>query len=174
MKHISYLHKDDSNPAEALSQSLKQHIGTKGSVITWNMSFEKSCNTLLGTLLPHYRDFFEEVNSRVVDLMLPFSNGWYVDKNFLGSASIKKVLPVLVPELSYAALGIHEGAAAQRLWMEAVLYGKRDGEKEQILVDLFEYCGLDTLAMVEIYRYLCNFIRETNLIPKIISVSTTV
>src|SRR6185312_4395795 len=109
------------------------HIGNKGSIITWNMGFEKSCNSLLGSLLPQHKEFFEEVNNRVVDLMIPFSNGWYVHKDFLGSASIKKVLPVLVPELSYAKLGIHEGAAAQRLWMEAILYGKRDGEKDQIL-----------------------------------------
>jgi hypothetical protein len=51
-------------------------------------------------------------------------------------------------------LGIQEGGAAQRLWMEAVLDSKRDHQKERILADLLEYCKLDTLAMVEIYRYL--------------------
>ncbi len=86
--------------------------------------------------------------------MVPFASDWYVDKDFGGSASIKHVLPVLVPELSYKALGIQEGTAASRLWMEAVLDGKRDGEREQILSDLVEYCGLDTLAMVEIFRVL--------------------
>jgi len=38
--------------------------------------------------------------------------------------------------------------------MEAVLDGKRDGEKDKILSDLVEYCGLDTMAMVRIYEYL--------------------
>ena len=38
--------------------------------------------------------------------------------------------------------------------MEAVLDGKRDGEKEQILSDLVEYCVLDTLAMVKIFSVL--------------------
>ncbi len=38
--------------------------------------------------------------------------------------------------------------------MEAVLDGKRDHQKDQILADLLEYCKLDTLAMVEIYRFL--------------------
>jgi hypothetical protein len=38
--------------------------------------------------------------------------------------------------------------------MEAVLDGKRDEQKQQILDDLVEYCKLDTLAMVEIYNKL--------------------
>jgi hypothetical protein len=86
--------------------------------------------------------------------MIPFSTGMYIDKDFFGSASIKSVLPVLVPELSYKALGIQEGASAQRLWMEAVLDGKREDQKQRILDDLVEYCKLDTLAMVEIYNKL--------------------
>ena len=96
----------------------------------------------------------EAINDRVVDLMLPFKNKWYDDTRFEGSASIKQVLPVLCPELSYKDLGIQEGGSAQRLWMEAVLDDKRADQKEQILSDLIEYCKLDTLAMVGIYRKL--------------------
>jgi hypothetical protein len=154
LQHFGYLHRDNSNPAEPLSKTLQSQIGTSGSVITWNMSFEKGRNELMGSLLPEYTEFYEAVNKRVVDLMIPFASGWYADKGFSGSASIKHVLPVMVPELSYKALNIQEGAGAQRLWMEAVLDGKRDNEKEQILSDLVKYCGLDTMAMVEIYNRL--------------------
>lgn len=160
LKHYEYLHRENSNPALSLSETLKSHIGDQGSVITWNMGFEKSCNTLLGSLLPEFTSFYESLNERIVDLMIPFSNGMYIDKDFCGSASIKNVLPVLVPELSYKALGIQEGASAQRLWMEAVLDGKRDEQKQQILDDLVEYCKLDTLAMVEIYKKLVGVVRE--------------
>jgi len=154
LRHEDYLQRENANPAEPLTKTLKSQIGESGSVITWNMSFEKSCNTLIGSLLPEYADFYEKLNDRIVDLMIPFSNGWYAHKDFRGSASIKNVLPVLVPELSYKVLGIQEGGAAQRLWMEAVLDGKRDGEKDKILDDLVEYCGLDTLAMVKIWEHL--------------------
>ena len=154
LRHKEFLQRDNANPLEPLSKTLKSQIGDSGSVITWNMSFEKSCNTVIGSMLPEYTDFYEKLNERIVDLMIPFSRSWYTDKDFKGSASIKNVLPVLVPELSYKVLGIHEGGASQRLWMEAVLDGKRDGEKDQILSDLIEYCGLDTMAMVEIYKKL--------------------
>lgn len=86
--------------------------------------------------------------------MIPFKNKWYDDPRCNGSASIKQVLPVVVPELSYKELGIQEGGSAQRLWMEAALDGKHPDVKEKIFSDLVEYCKLDTLAMVEIHRKL--------------------
>lgn len=150
-RHMGYLHKDNSDPAEMLSKTLQSQIGNSGSIVTWNMGFEKGCNELTGLRFPEYAEFYKVLNERIVDLMTPFSTGLYADKNFKGSASIKNVLPVLVPQLSYKVLGIQEGGSAQRLWMEAVLDGKRENEKEKILNDLFEYCKLDTLAMVEIY-----------------------
>jgi hypothetical protein len=154
LRQVEYLHRDNSNPAEPLSKALQSHIGTTGSVITWNMSFEKGCNYLLGSILPEFTEFYAKLNARIVDLMEPFAENWYVDKDFYGSASIKKVLPVLAPDLSYKTLGIQEGNAAQRLWMEAILDGKRDKQRDQILADLTEYCKLDTLAMVRIYQEL--------------------
>lgn len=154
LRHMEFLHRDSANPAELLTKSLISHIGDTGTVVTWNMGFEKSCNSLLGTLLPEHADFYDKLNSQIVDLMTPFSKNWYVDADFCGSASIKKVLPVLIPELSHKLLDISDGSTAQRLWMEAVLDGKRPDEKDKILGDLIEYCKLDTLAMVEIFNVL--------------------
>lgn len=154
LRHATYLHRENSDPSMPLSKRLQEDIGTSGSIVTWNAKFEMGCNNDLGKILPEYAEFYAQVNARIVDLMLPFSRGWYIDKAFGGSASIKPVLPVLVPELSYKDLGIQEGLSAQRLWMESVLDGKLPDDKEQILSDLDEYCGLDTLAMVEIYRKL--------------------
>lgn len=152
--HREYLHRSNSDPSRPLVEQLIQDIGTEGTVLVWYEGFEKARNSELGDMLPEYKDAMEAINDRVVDLMLPFKFKWYDDLRFEGSASIKQVLPVLCPDLSYKTLGIQEGGAAQRLWMEAVLDEKRADEKDQILNDLFEYCKLDTLAMVEIYNVL--------------------
>lgn len=154
LEHMGYLHSENTNPVLTLSETLQSQIGDKGTVIAWNMGFEKACNTTIGDMLPEYANFYENLNTRMNDLMLPFKNGMYIDYRFRGSASIKNVLPVLVPRLSYKELGIQEGGSAQRSWMDAVLYGTRTDEKTQILKDLEEYCKLDTLAMVEIFRVL--------------------
>lgn len=149
-----YLHRDNSDPARPLTEQLIKDIGDSGTVLVWYEGFEKARNTELGEMLPEYQEAMEAINDRVIDLMLPFKNKWYDDPRFEGSASIKQVLPVLCPELSYKGLGIQEGGSAQRLWMEAVLDSKRADQKDQILADLIEYCKLDTLAMVEIYKKL--------------------
>ncbi|MEI6499326.1 MAG: DUF2779 domain-containing protein [bacterium] len=154
LQHFEYLHDENSNPVRLLSETLKSQIGEVGTVLVWYQPFERTCNELMGNLLPEFKDFYYALNDRIVDLMTPFAEGSYVDKRFLGSASIKKVLPVLIPELSYIDLDIHAGGAAQRLWMEAVLDGKRASEKDKILQDLWKYCELDTLAMVRIYQFL--------------------
>ena len=155
LRHKEYLHRENSDPSLPIAQHLIEDIGDHGSIITWNMSFEKACNVTLGTINPEFADDMAAINDRVVDLMIPFKpkNGWYSDPRFEGSASIKKVLPVVVPSLSYKTLGIQNGGAAQSLWMQAVLDGTRD-DKENILDDLLKYCSLDTLAMVEIYNVL--------------------
>ena len=86
------------------------------------------------------------------DLILPFSKFWYVDKDFYGSTSIKKALPVLAAHLLYKTLGIQEGAFAQGLWMQGVIDGKDSIDKEVLFADLLEYCKVDTLAMVEVFN----------------------
>lgn len=154
LQHVGYLHKEKSNPVPALSKSLASHIGPVGTVIVWHESFEKGRNVEMGELLPEFHAFYRNVNERVLDLKTPFSEGWYIHKDFLGSASIKDVLPVLVPELSYAALDIHEGTSAQRIWMETVLEGEHASEQAKIFQNLDDYCTLDTLAMVRIYEKL--------------------
>ena len=149
-----YLHRDNSDPARPLTEQLIKDIGDSGTVLVWYEGFEKARNSELGEMLPQYKGAMEAINDRVIDLMVPFKSKWYDDPRFAGSASIKQVLPVVCPELSYKALGIQEGGSAQRLWMEAVLDEKRADQKEQILADLIEYCKLDTFAMVEIFNKL--------------------
>ena len=154
IEHFEYLHRDSVNPVKDLTETLKSQIGDKGTVLVWYEGFEKSCNELMGKVAPEYAEFYKDLNDRIVDLMIPFSTGAYTHKDFFGSASIKKVLPVLIPELSYKGLDIHAGGAAQRLWMDVALLGKRQDEKEKIFADLLKYCELDTLAMVRIYQFL--------------------
>ena len=157
LRQKEYLHRENTDPSLPIAQHLVDDIGTSGSIITWNAGFEKSCNVTLGKLNPEFADAMEAINERIVDLMIPFKpkNGWYSDPRFEGSASIKYVLPVVVPTLSYKELDIQNGGSAQTLWMQAVLDGTRE-DKEKILDDLIKYCGLDTLAMVEIYNVLRN------------------
>lgn len=154
LRHIEYLHSDNSHPGIPLLEKMKKDLGDNGTILVWYEAFEKSRNDELGQMFPEYRDFLVGINNRILDLMTPFWNMYFVDKDFFGSASIKKVLPVLVPKLSYKQMNIQEGSSAQRIWMETIMGGKNMDNKNQILKDLSDYCTLDTFAMVKIFEKL--------------------
>jgi CRISPR/Cas system-associated exonuclease Cas4 (RecB family) len=153
LKHFEYLAEDLENATSGLVASLKNHIGSVGNVVVWNESFEKSRNVELMELHSEYRDFLEDVNSRVFDLMKVFKKD-YLHPEFKGSASIKKVLPILVPELSYDDLDVQNGTMAIEAWGKTIFDNVSPDEKEKVRNDLLKYCELDTLAMVEIFRKL--------------------
>jgi hypothetical protein len=92
--------------------------------------------------------------------MKVFSENLYIDPGFKGRSSIKKVLPVLKPDLSYKHLGIGDGLTASISWFRAATWDTMAAEERQrIFEDLEKYCHLDTLAMVEIYNELVKTVR---------------
>ncbi|MFH1601665.1 MAG: DUF2779 domain-containing protein [Candidatus Shapirobacteria bacterium] len=159
IRHVEYLHQENSNPIPGLIKKLKVDIGKKGTILTWNMSYEKGCNDRMAGLYPKYKEFLDCLNEHIHDLMIPFSEMWFVDKDFFGSASIKNVMPVLAPELSYKELGISDGLFARRMWTQTVLEGKNQSERKRIMADLSKYCTLDTFAMVRILEELQKIIK---------------
>ena len=151
--HREYLHRDKSSPTLEICRHLKQDILPTGSILTWNMAFEKGRNRELAKIHPEYKDFLEDVNSRIIDLMEIFQKAYWVDKDFNFSYSLKNVLPVLCPELSYSDLAVHNGAEASTLWPMLVFGELSESlDKESIFNNLLEYCGQDTYAMVRILQ----------------------
>lgn len=154
MKHIEYLHEELSDPSPHIAKLLEEHIGATGSVITWNKSFEAGVNRELGLRMPEHKATMDRVNGLLYDLMDVFKKQHFVHPEFRGSTSIKKVLPALVPELSYKDLGIKEGGQASNSWWEMLAPGTPPKRSAEISKDLKIYCGLDTYAMYAIWEKL--------------------
>jgi hypothetical protein len=102
---------------------------------------------------PKYAKETGERIERIVDLMLPFQKKFYYKPEMLGSYSIKSVLPALVPELSYKGMEIADGGTASAAF-ESLYYEEDAFRIMEIRDNLLKYCGLDTLAMVEILKVL--------------------
>ncbi|MEK7625676.1 MAG: DUF2779 domain-containing protein [Patescibacteria group bacterium] len=137
-----------------LVERIKQDIAPGGTVISWFSTYEKQRNSKLAELHPDYANYLENLNEGMFDLMSIFQKNYYVDPKFKGSCSIKKVLPVLVPELSYKDLNISKGDQASERWERMVLNNIPKEEKMKIKEDLLRYCERDTWAMVRIYEFL--------------------
>ena len=152
VEHHQFLHTELSDPAPAMLEKLSHSIRPQGSIIVWNKGFECSRHHELAEMHPAYTAFLENVNSRVFDLMEIFSQGLYIHPDFHGSASIKKVLPVLVPELSYDEMEIAKGDEASIAWWQIANELVTEEEKTIMIANLLQYCQLDTQAMLEIWR----------------------
>jgi len=155
LEHYEFLETDEkSHPMKALALSLMERMGREGSIIVWNKKFEGKCHEDIAELIPEYAEVFHNYNQRLFDLMEIFSKNLYTHHDFRGSYSIKKVLSVLVPELSYKGLNVSDGSMAMNAWKIMMFETEEQKDKDNIKDDLLKYCELDTLAMVRIFEAL--------------------
>ncbi len=169
LKHSPFLSSGERDPRKEVIEHLKKSIGPVGSILVYNDSFEKAILRELANMFPVYADWVNSVLERVVDLYEPFRNFHYYNVKQKGSASVKRVLPVLTGK-SYDNMEISNGSIASVTFLEnsglwrdyvisneldimekSVLFKDKDGqEREDIRRALEQYCELDTEGMVHI------------------------
>ena len=93
----------------------------------------------------------DSVNSRTYDLEDIFKKQYHIHKDFRGGTSIKRILPVLVPELTYKDLEIQEGGSAADSWNKIITGTFSESESEKVAKNLRAYCELDSYAMYAIW-----------------------
>lgn len=159
IEHYEFLHVDKTDPIPDFLQLLQEQLGSSGSILVWNKTFEGGRNKDMGAMYPEFAEFCENMNSRHYDLALIFQKQWYAHPEFKGSYSIKKVLPVLVPELSYKEMEVGEGATAMATWKRLVSEENLATEERTRLREaMLRYCEMDTFAMVKIWQHLQSLI----------------
>jgi hypothetical protein len=154
LKHYEYLSETIEDSPRGLLEFMRSTIPPEGNLIFWHASFENTRNKEIANIFPEYSDFLLGLNERTFDLEKIFMDE-YRHPGFKGRTSIKKVLPVLCPEFSYQDLEIQNGTEAMENWEKMIFDPElNESEIEKIKVSLLEYCKLDTLAMVKIFKHL--------------------
>lgn len=157
-KHYDFLHVGPDDPSKSFAESLQKHIGKTGSIIIWHKSFECGRNDEIATRIPAMKTFIDSLKERIYDLEYIFKKQYHIHRDFRGGTSIKRILPVLVPELSYKEFEIQDGGSAADTWNKITNGSFSEVEKEKAINDLKIYCGLDTRAMYSIWKTLKNLI----------------
>ena len=147
--HVEYLAEVAALPL-AMIEHMQSHIGATGSLVSWHASFENTQNKTMAAQYPDKADFLNDLIKRTLDLEDVFKEG-YVDIAFAGSTSIKKVLPVIAPELTYSGMDVASGTDAMEAWIRLIMM-PNGVEKDQLREAMFKYCKLDTYAMVRIFE----------------------
>jgi CRISPR/Cas system-associated exonuclease Cas4 (RecB family) len=150
--HSEYLADATKDCEKELAEVLIEKLGDRGSIIVYS-NFE-------ATRIKALRDAFPELAGRLQAILdrlkniLPVIEDHVYQPNFRGSFSIKKVLPALVPDLTYAALDVADGDTAITRFAR-MARGEISGDKVGITrQQLLDYCKLDTFAMVSLHQAL--------------------
>jgi hypothetical protein len=154
--HRDFLADPSRDCRRELAERLLRDLGRTGSIITYS-SFEKTVVGELASLgqCAGLAADLKKLIARMVDLHGIVQSEYY-DPRFHGSTSIKVVLPVLVPDLTYAGLAIADGDTALATFAY-MARGELTGEAaEEAKANLREYCKRDTLAMVMLHERLAN------------------
>jgi hypothetical protein len=146
--HVEWLAEGPGDPREGLARALIDACAGAGSILVYS-SYENTQIKTLENAVPHLKGPLERLRSRLFDL-LPLVRSHVYHPDFRGSFSVKRVLPALVPEMSYADLEVRDGQSASAELARLLFEGNQlsEDERAKLRQDLLAYCARDTWAMV--------------------------
>lgn len=151
--HHGFLADPVGDPRPLLMDQMTRVLPGEGDILVFYQPFEQGRLNELARDFPDRAGWLKSVAARLKDLIEPFKQRWVYEPAMNGSSSIKAVLPALVPEMSYEGLPVADGTQAMLAW-ERLLQAPDAAEAERLRRALWDYCTLDTLAMVKILERL--------------------
>ncbi len=153
--HHEWLAEGREDPRLQLAASLIKACASARTVVAYNAGFERKRIEEMAAAFPTLAPQLLSMTARLVDL-LPIVRNHVYHPQFDGSFSLKKVLPALVPELSYDGLAIAEGVTAS-IELERLMFSGDGLDAEatkQLRSDLLRYCHQDTWGLVKLLEFL--------------------
>lgn len=155
--HHGFLAEVGVDPRQEFLERLVEDTEGVGSIVVYYLPFERSVLNGLEESFPRYRDAIQRRVERLVDLLEPFKQRAYWHPGMGGSNSLKSVLPVFAPDLSYDDMDVSNGEEAMAVFL-GLMEVEGSASVEETRRALWEYCKLDTLAMVRILDGLRGFV----------------
>jgi hypothetical protein len=156
-EHGEFLDLSGGDPSVRCIERMREVIDPDdgGPIFVYHATYESGRLHGLAERHPEFESLLTGYLDRLVDL-LPIVRQHFYHPGMEGSFSIKKVLPVIAPDLDYAALdGVQGGTAAQVAYIDAALAPSiAPDRKARIEAQLRTYCRQDTWAMVEVAHFL--------------------
>ncbi len=156
-EHAEFLDLSGDDPSPACIAKMIEVLkpDQPGPIFVYFATYERGRIVDLAARFPEHSADLTKLVGRLYDL-LPVVKNHYYHPQMKGSFSIKKVLPVIAPDVSYADLAeVNEGTAAQVAYLYAALDPSTSaGRKADLEAKLRKYCRQDTWAMVEVAYFL--------------------
>ncbi|HXZ84020.1 MAG TPA: DUF2779 domain-containing protein, partial [Myxococcota bacterium] len=164
-RHAEFLADGSGDPRRAFAESLLAALGSRTQRIGVYSSFESDVLAQQARVFPDLAEALERVRARLYDL-LPLVRRSVYHPEFLGSFSLKRVVPVLSPGAGWADLrGVSDGGAASRGWL-ALARGELAPEAAaRLLRELRAYCARDSEALITLVQALRRLAGATHSSP---------
>ena len=122
--------------------------------MAFSAGFEERVIKSLCDLFPNLSEALLSISDRLVDPQKTIKANVY-HKEFKGSFSLKKAAPALLgKEWSYDNLEVSDGKVAQVSHGKMLSQKCSAADKKMFKDQLLEYCKRDTLAMVELVKWI--------------------
>jgi hypothetical protein len=152
--HKEFIELSGEDPSLKFAEALIEACQITGPIYVYSASFEGGRIKELADRFADLAPALLAIKNRLVDLH-PITKNNYYHPDQHGSWSIKDVLPVVAPDLSYRELeGVKDGNMAMAAYKEATHPDTTIERKDEIKKSLLAYCKLDTLAMVRLWEFL--------------------
>jgi hypothetical protein len=150
-----WLAEGPGDPRPALAARLLAACEGAHAIVAYNARFERDRIRELAAALPGLAGPLEALGARLVDL-LPVVRNHVYHPDFGGGFSLKRVLPALIPEMSYRGLAIAEGETASLELARLLFHGDEmePEERTRLRADLLAYCRQDTWGLVRLLERL--------------------
>ena len=157
-EHREYLADSAEDCRREFVELLLADLGTDGNIVVYS-NFEKTILTRLQEWYGDLAEPLERVKDRLVDMQAIIKKHvWHPE--FRGSTSIKRTLPVLVPDMDYTDLQIANGDHASAAFYNMATRRIGPDEQETTRASLLLYCERDTLAMVKLHGALVSVVES--------------
>jgi CRISPR/Cas system-associated exonuclease Cas4 (RecB family) len=155
LEHVEWLAEGPDDCRAALAQTLVDALEDVDAVVAYNAPFERKCLEVIAAAAPEQAPRIHTVASKLRDL-LPVVRDHVYHPDFLGSFSLKSVVPALLPDLSHESLEVSKGHTASALLHRLLFLGEpRDpAQREALRRSLLDYCAMDTLALARLKEQL--------------------
>lgn len=150
--HFEYLPETNVDPRKEFCSSLWELVRQSRTLVHYHHFERVQMKSMADDGIPYASELLEALETRFLDLEKVIHEH-VCFREFMGRTSIKVVLPVLVPGMSYKEMLIGDGLAAG-LGFRRMLTTDDAEEAATLRSALRAYCCQDTLAMVEIYKAL--------------------
>jgi len=150
-EHRSHLDLSGEEPSRRCAEALLAALERTGPVFVYT-PYEQRVIDGLAERLPDLAAGLMAAASRLIDLY-PLTKKHFYHPDMAGSWSLKKVLPVIAPDLRYEAGEIRDGNAASAAWIEARQPESTPARRAELAAELKRYCAVDTEGLMRITHY---------------------